>query len=89
MTLHREGKASIIIAAIVFLTVSLLAQTFLGKYQLLATLPTGLICLLIVWFFRVPRRNIDEHYECVIAPVDGKVVMIKEVQENDLFLCLH
>jgi phosphatidylserine decarboxylase len=32
---------------------------------------------LIFWFFRVPNRAILDHTENVIAPVDGKVVMIK------------
>jgi len=38
---------------------------------------------LIFWFFRVPNRDIQDHKENVIAPVDGKVVMIKEVDENE------
>lgn len=33
--------------------------------------------------FRVPDRTILDHRENVIAPVDGKVVMIKEVEENE------
>lgn len=84
MTLHKEGKASIIVTIIIFLFATILANNILGKYHLFVTIPTGLICLLVVWFFRVPRRNIDEHYETVIAPVDGKVVMIKEMEENEV-----
>jgi Phosphatidylserine decarboxylase len=38
---------------------------------------------LVFWFFRVPNRDIQDHRENVIAPVDGKVVMIKEVDEDE------
>ena len=34
------------------------------------------------WFFRVPVKILD-HKENVIAPVDGKRVMIKEVFEDE------
>ena len=34
-------------------------------------------------FFRVPNRDVLDHKENVIAPVDGKVVMIKEVDEDE------
>jgi len=39
---------------------------------------------LIFWFFRVPYRAILDHKENVVAPVDGKVVMIKEVFEDEV-----
>ena len=38
------------------------------------------------WFFgssEFPNRDIVDHKENVIAPVDGKVVMIKEVFEDE------
>lgn len=38
---------------------------------------------LVFWFFRVPNRDVLDHIENVIAPVDGKVVMIKEVEEPE------
>lgn len=84
MTLHKEGKASIIIAGILFVVLSGLAHFFLGKFHLLITIPLGILFFLVVWFFRVPHRNIREHKEAVVAPVDGKVVMIKEVEENEV-----
>ena len=45
--------------------------------------PLLVIYGLVFWFFRVPDREILDHKENVIAPVDGKVVMIKEVEENE------
>lgn len=82
MTLHREGKETISIASIV-LVVVVLASSYLGNWGLLISIPFFVIYCLILWFFRVPKRNILEHRENIVAPVDGKVVMIKEVEEPE------
>ena len=82
MTLHREGKETISIASIV-LAVVVLASSYLGNWGLLVSIPFFVIYCLILWFFRVPKRTILEHRENIVAPVDGKVVMIKEVEEPE------
>ncbi|NOX54636.1 MAG: phosphatidylserine decarboxylase family protein [Planctomycetes bacterium] len=38
--------------------------------------------LLIVWFFRDPRREIPREPGQVVAPADGKVVSIERIDEN-------
>lgn len=82
MTLHREGKETISIASIV-LAVVVSASSYLGNWGLLISVPFFVIYCLILWFFRVPKRTILEHRENIVAPVDGKVVMIKEVEEPE------
>ncbi len=82
MTLHKEGKETISIASIV-LAVIVLASSYLGNWGLLISVPFFVIYCLILWFFRVPKRTILEHRENIVAPVDGKVVMIKEVEEPE------
>lgn len=82
MTLHREGKETISIASIV-LAVIVLASSYLGNWGLLISVPFFVIYCLILWFFRVPKRTILEHRENIVAPVDGKVIMIKEVEEPE------
>lgn len=82
MTLHREGKETISIASIV-LAVIVLTSSYLGNWGLLISVPFFVIYCLILWFFRVPKRTILEHRENIVAPVDGKVVMIKEVEEPE------
>lgn len=84
MTLHKEGKGTIIIAVIAFFIIGFIAHHFLGKYHGIVMFPLLIILGLVFWFFRVPKRNILEHRENVIAPVDGKVVMIKEVEEDEV-----
>ena len=84
MKLHREGKATIIIAFSALVLFGGAAFFFLEKYHWFVTLPLFILFGLVLWFFRVPERNILEQAENVLAPVDGKVVMIKEVEENEI-----
>ena len=84
MKLHREGKATIIIAFLALVLFGGAAFFFLEKYHWVVTLPLFILFGLVLWFFRVPGRNILEQVENVLAPVDGKVVMIKEVEENEI-----
>jgi phosphatidylserine decarboxylase len=83
MKLHRESKGTIIVATLIFAVLSFLAVTFLELWALVVIVPLLVIYGLIFWFFRVPNRDIEDHKENVIAPVDGKVVMIKEVDEDE------
>jgi phosphatidylserine decarboxylase len=89
MTIHKEGYTSIAIAAILFGIINLLCFYYLSFDQ---PVITGIIffvtlCLLvfIISFFRIPKRNptIDEH--AIVAPADGKVVVIEEVQADEYF----
>ncbi|WP_294274521.1 phosphatidylserine decarboxylase family protein [uncultured Chryseobacterium sp.] len=83
MKLHRESKGTITVATLLFIIISAAAIYFLEMWSLLIIMPLLIIYSLVFWFFRVPNREILEHRENVVAPVDGKVVMIKEVEENE------
>ena len=84
MKLHKESKGTIIVATIVFAIISFLSVHFLEMWGLLIIVPLLIIFGLVFWFFRVPNREVLDHKENVIAPVDGKVVMIKEVDEDEI-----
>jgi phosphatidylserine decarboxylase len=43
------------------------------------------ILVLILQFFRNPKRNTEKNDAQVISPVDGKVVVIEEVEETEYF----
>ncbi|MBH1958922.1 MAG: phosphatidylserine decarboxylase family protein [Flavobacteriia bacterium] len=83
MKLHKESKGTIIVASIVFALAAFLSVYYLREWSLLIIVPLLVIYGLVFWFFRVPNRDIQDHKENVIAPVDGKVVMIKEVEEDE------
>lgn len=84
MKLHKESKGTLVVASILFAVVAFVSIYFLEELSLFIIIPLLIIYGLVFWFFRVPKRDIQDHKENVIAPVDGKVVMIKEVFENEL-----
>ncbi|WP_209388517.1 MULTISPECIES: phosphatidylserine decarboxylase family protein [unclassified Chryseobacterium] len=83
MKLHKESKGTIAVATIIFTIISAVSIYYLEMFSLLIIVPLLVIYCLVFWFFRVPNREILDHVENVIAPVDGKVVMIKEVEESE------
>jgi phosphatidylserine decarboxylase len=89
MIIHREGTASIIIAAIVVAAASLIANHFLvPKYALLYLMLLFILIvlfLLIVSFFRIPKRIFTMGENRIIAPADGTIVVIEEITDEEYF----
>lgn len=84
---HKEGH-KIILATLVFVVVSVLViDNFIGISWLQTILQIVLLVflLLILQFFRNPKRTTILNDNSVVSPVDGKVVVIEEVLENEYF----
>ncbi|MCF0191239.1 MAG: phosphatidylserine decarboxylase family protein [Marinilabiliaceae bacterium] len=86
MTLHKEGYATIAIAIIIFLVVASLSYLLFGLTWPTVALSTivGIVTILVVSFFRTPNRKITKHADAIIAPADGTVVAIEEVDEPEI-----
>ena len=85
---HKEGYNLIILFFIVIATdVIMLEMLFDDSSYLKLTLQTFslIIFVLILWFFRNPKRNILKNPEIILSPADGKVVLIEEVDELEFF----
>ncbi|MFV8837951.1 phosphatidylserine decarboxylase family protein [Salinimicrobium soli] len=84
---HREGYKIMAIAMILLIVVNLLAHTFIFTDWIKQVILLGTIILffLVIQFFRNPKRNTELNNEHVMAPVDGKVVVIEEVFEKEYF----
>lgn len=84
---HKEGAKIILIATVIVTALILLADHFIALIWLRMTIQIiGLIFLiLILQFFRNPKRRTLINDNHVIAPVDGKVVVIEEVFEAEYF----
>jgi len=81
MTFAREGLAFILVAALITAAAYAAALTRRSwPLWLLAFLLT-LVALWVAYFFRDPERTGARGDRIVIAPADGKVVMITEVDE--------
>jgi len=84
---HREGH-KIIFTALVFVVVSFfIIDGFVGLPWIQKTSQIVLLVffILILQFFRNPKRHTIINDNQVLAPVDGKVVVIEEVEENEFF----
>jgi phosphatidylserine decarboxylase len=84
---HKEGSKIIQISIIIFI-VLLIGSTFVfSNFWILKSVQILLIFLLvlILQFFRNPNRSLQPNDTIIIAPVDGKVVVIEEVFEAEYF----
>lgn len=83
---HKEG-AKIIFGAVVFSVVALLLTDYISInwLRIVFQLFILLFLVLILQFFRNPKRNTKLNEQQVISSVDGKVVVIEEVEEPEFF----
>ncbi len=88
MTIHREGTHSIIIAASVLIFFNAAVYVFFcdcGFITLISAILSLFLFFIVVFFFRKPKRKIVQNPSGVIAPADGKVVVIEKTVENEFF----
>lgn len=77
----REGYSTIAVVIAASLLLSWLASNVHPVAATVVYVLTGAISLLIIFFFRDPGRDIPEDEQLIIAPADGKIVQLKEVDE--------
>ena len=89
MTIHREGYKTI---AATTLFVGVLNMFFLWLFKgdflwlcLSVLLISFIFLLFIISFFRIPARTLTVNENFIIAPADGKVVVIEETIDEEYF----
>jgi len=84
---HKEGFKIILVTFILVTTVVLLTKNFITMewLQYLIYAVALVFLILILQFFRNPKRPITLNENQVLSPVDGKVVVIEEVFEKEYF----
>lgn len=84
---HKEGHKIILAALTITVVGILLIDQFINIVWLQKAIQITLLIflILILQFFRNPKRNTTLNEQQVIAPVDGKVVVIEEVEEPEYF----
>ena len=89
MTIHREGTATIALVAFVVGVLNLINFSFLFPISALLAWSVFLITvaffLFIVSFFRMPNRTLTMDPSAIVAPADGKVVVIEEVMPDEFY----
>ncbi len=90
ITIHKEGKRSIVVAAISFAIFALVLFWIFGINIYTAVLCVALLVLLcfVFYFFRDPHRDTAfSESNDILSSADGKVVIIKEVEEDEYLKC--
>ena len=85
---HKEGSKIIFISLVISVGLIFLADVFLkDSFWLLKIIQISVLAFLflILQFFRNPTRIADNSDNHILAPVDGKVVVIEEVFEPEYF----
>ena len=84
---HKEGGKIILVSTTLTVALLLLTDTFVSTLWLQKTIEIVVLLLLIIvlQFFRNPVRKVEINDNHIIAPVDGKVVVIEEVFEGEYF----
>ncbi len=84
---HKEGTQSILLGSIFTAVVLLLTDNFIDTtwLKMVIQIAALLILIIILQFFRNPKRNVIINENQILAPVDGKVVVIEEVYEGEYF----
>jgi phosphatidylserine decarboxylase len=89
MTIHKEGFKSIAIAGLLYVILNYFNFSLLSFAHPVITwllfAATTFLFLFIVSFFRLPSRKLTTGKGLVIAPADGKVVVIEETNDPEYF----
>lgn len=89
MTIHKEGYKSIAWATLIFGVVNILSFYFISfsfpAISWIIFIGTSGLLIFIISFFRIPNRKLTVQENAIVAPADGKVVVIEEVQADEYF----
>jgi phosphatidylserine decarboxylase len=89
MQIHKEGFKSIVITGLIFLVINLVSFFLISfNYPVLSLIifiTTLALFLFIISFFRVPNRELMKGEKYIVAPADGKVVVIEDVYDEEYF----
>lgn len=84
---HKEGQKIILIAFFLCSAIALIAHFYVGAEWLrvgIQLLALGAL-VMVLQFFRNPSRVAPKTFDEILAPADGKVVAIEEVEETEYF----
>lgn len=88
MTIHKEGYASIGLCILFIVILNTAVHYFLPGHTIItwfAYLLSFALFVIILQFFRNPTRRIVLDENILLAPADGKVVVIEETEEGEYF----
>jgi len=87
MKIHKEGHKILLVSGVVCLLINLTVAIIFKSTQVywINGAISAIVLLAFASFFRIPHRNFFSSDNHVVAPADGRVVVIEEVHENEYF----
>lgn len=87
MTIHKAGYILLLKILVVLILINAAAFYFIPSTTLVHTILiiSIILYLMIVNFFRFPNRVIIQDDNTILAPADGKIVVIEETEEPEYF----
>jgi len=88
MTIHKEGYKTLAISTILFGIINVISFYFFSSsvpvISWIIFIGSMGLLLFLISFFRIPKRQLTIQENAIIAPADGKVVVIEEVQADEV-----
>jgi phosphatidylserine decarboxylase len=88
MTFHKEGYTSLALCVLFIFVLNAVIQFYYPQAFALkwfGYILSALLFIIIVQFFRSPSFTINADEKNVLCPADGKVVVIEETEEGEVF----
>jgi phosphatidylserine decarboxylase len=86
MRIHREGRVSLLVVGVFILIVNyLVIRITVSPYIVFPLIVASVfLYLFVMYFFRIPNRVSIDDPRAIIAPCDGKVVVVEKKEGNHL-----
>jgi phosphatidylserine decarboxylase len=88
MKFHKEGIPTLLISILFSAIITFIAHYFFPTYAIahwFAYTLSAFLLIVVIQFFRHPSRQHTIQENAIIAPADGKVVVIEETEEAEYF----
>jgi phosphatidylserine decarboxylase len=84
--IHREGYISIFIIIVVCFIINSITYYIDAEWvKVFGYVLSAFLLIMILQFFRNPKVTVEKNDKHILAPADGKVVVIEETEENEYF----
>ena len=84
---HKEGYLIILNTFLIIAAIAVLVEYNISIewLKIIIQVKALILLILVLQFFRNPKRTTSKNEKHLIAPVDGKVVIVEEVFEKEYF----
>ncbi len=87
--IHKEGRRILLALGFILMVINFLLFYFVPEFSTLrwiVGLSSAVVLTFVMAFFRIPKAKLYmEDDQLIIAPADGKIVAIEEVEETEYF----